>query len=103
MAWMVIESWLAREWTAIVEKFKTSRSHRDRLSDSRTWTAIVRAETLRMLKVIDLSQLRAITAFRNKRNDVIHDSYDPNASEAETILEFARKLTLRALPDAPPV
>ena len=102
MAWMVIESWLAREWTAVVEEFKTSASHRDRLTDSRTWTAAVKAETLRMLNVIDSSQLHAITAYRNKRNDVIHDSYDPNASEAETILEFARELTLRALPDAPP-
>lgn len=102
MAWMVIESWLANEWTAIVEKFKTSRQHKDLLTDGRTWTAAVKAETLRMLNVIDPSQLQAITVFRNQRNNVIHNSHDPNASEAETILEFAGELTLRALPDAPP-
>ena len=97
MAWIVIESWIANEWSEIVERFGTSAKHRNRLEDTRSWTASVQADTLHLMGVIDSSELSRITVFRNRRNQVIHKSYNPSRSEAEDILQFAERLVKRAL------
>ena len=48
LAWMVIESWLAKDWTRLVIRFKTSKKHEDRLTDSRTWTAAMKLANQRL-------------------------------------------------------
>jgi hypothetical protein len=97
MAWMVIETWLFHEWRRVVDTSSTSKAHRSRLNDGRTWTAAVISETLRMLNVIDAAQLQRITEYRNKRNAVIHSSHKPKSGEAEAVVVFAEELTHASL------
>jgi hypothetical protein len=97
MAWMVVEAWLMNEWSGVVDNTATSNKHRQRLEDTRSWTASVVAETLHMLGSIDRAQLKRLTRFRDIRNDVVHRSANPDKEQAKEMLGFATEVTRAAI------
>lgn len=70
-SWIVTEQILDYLWQTYVSAL-LDHDRRERLSDSRTYTASVRTEVLHMAGVIDTSLYNAIHKARKHRNDLAH-------------------------------
>lgn len=92
MAWLIIESWLDKTWSDVLNEKMVSKTRQKQLREGNRFTAEVKSEVLNLLGRIDRDQLTKITRFRKRRNDVVHHGYDPVQSESQDALEFATEL-----------
>ena len=100
MAWMSIESWLAKKWSQMIAESAISGRRKKRLEDGRSWTAEVITESLGLLGKLDDKEIEKFSRFRRTRNDVVHESYNPVQAEALQILEAASEIAIASLADA---
>ncbi len=91
-AWLVIESWLQQEWERILDSKGVSKTRKQRLLDSTTWTAEVKSETLNLMASIETTELQNLSKMRKIRNRVVHDGYNPSQKEGQEILNLALRL-----------
>ena len=94
MAWLIIESWLDKAWSDVLNEKMVSKTRQKQLREGNRFTAEVKSEVLNLLGRIDRDQLSKTTRFRKRRNNVVHEGYDPVQSESQEALEFATELCL---------
>lgn len=70
--WIVVEQLLNRLWDDHYVPISRDRSHRERLDDTRSFTANVKAELLFARGVIDGETYDAVQKARKRRNDLAH-------------------------------
>ena len=92
MSWLIIESWLDKAWSDALNEKKVSKTRQKRLGEGNRFTAEIKSEILNLLGHIDRHQLSKITTFRKRRNDVVHEGYEPVLSESLEGLGFATEL-----------
>ena len=92
MSWLIIESWLDKTWSDALNEKNVSKTRQERLSEGNRFTAAVKSEVLNLLGHIDRDQLSKITTLRKRRNEAVHEGYDPVQSESQEALEFAMEL-----------
>jgi hypothetical protein len=84
--WIVVEQLIASLWEKYVISptidVDNSKSRRDQLSDTRTWTAAARIEMLYQKSVIDLQTLRHLSIARKSRNNLHHEGIHPSIEDA---------------------
>ena len=77
-----------------------SKTRQARLAQGNRFTAEVKSEVLNLVGYIDRDQLSKIAALRKRRNDVVHEWYDPTRSQAQEALGFATGLCSAQFRDA---
>ena len=92
MSWLVVETWLRREWINALKDQGVSKSRMKKLTETGTWTADVMSEALSLLGNIDVGMLSSLSSHRRRRNKVVHEGYSPSEKEAQQALDFAVKL-----------
>ncbi len=102
--WIATEQLLEALWhREIVEPTRLtdrSKSRREQLNDTRTWSAATRIEMLFQKGIIDLPTLSALSAARKARNDLSHQGEPPSEAAATSSLQGVRNLIKVVLPDS---
>lgn len=93
-AWVVVEQVISYLWrTEILPTGRNSR-HRDRLKDTRSWTASAMAELLWRAKLLNDASYDAVQAARSHRNDFAHRAHINDTAAADTFTALERVLAL---------
>jgi hypothetical protein len=89
--WIVGEQIISELWQREVLKpalaKDQSKSRRDQLSDTRTWTASARIEMLLQKGVLGLDTFKALSRARKARNDLSHQGTSPSEADAGSAYE----------------
>jgi hypothetical protein len=64
-----------------------SKSRRDQLGDTRTWTASARIELLFQKRLLSLDTFKALSVARKARNDLSHEGKPPSENDARRAYE----------------
>lgn len=86
--WIVVEQIISELWRRhIVEPTLAedgSKTRRDQLGDTRTWTASVRIEMLFQKDVLPKTTVTALSKARKARNDLSHEGKPPTEADARS-------------------
>jgi hypothetical protein len=89
--WIVAEQLTSELWSREVVgptlAEDQSRSRRDQLGDTRTWTASARIELLFQKRLLKLETFKALSAARKARNDLSHAGKPPCEADARSAYE----------------
>lgn len=99
--WITSEQILSALWEREVItptcSIDQSKSRRDQLNDTRTWTASARIEMLYQKSVLDPTTVSYLSSARKARNELAHNGVHPTESAALAAFEAVRNLMWVAL------
>jgi hypothetical protein len=73
-SWIVAEQLVNRAWDSYVEEVHLDTSHKDRLTDHRSYTAAVQIDTLQAHDVLSAEASSALHRARKRRNALAHSA-----------------------------
>ncbi|MCF3630494.1 hypothetical protein RJ527_04505 [Thalassospiraceae bacterium LMO-SO8] len=89
--WIVAEQLTSELWSREVVNptlsEDPSKSRRDQLGDTRTWTASARIELLFQKRLLTLDTFKALSVARKARNDLSHEGKHPSEDDARSAYE----------------